>query len=76
MPNSLPYAKTAMFGSLCFIALYILFNLYMGYKTLLYIVPACMYFGKALCDVLMIINGYHLYKLWSRVIGCSRIIRI
>ena len=60
--NSLPYAKTAMFGSLCFIALYILFNLYMGYKTLLYIVPACMYFGKALCDVLMIINGYHLYK--------------
>ena len=60
--NSLPYAKTAMFGSLCFIALYILFNLYMGYKTLLYIVPACMYFGKALCDVLMIINGYHLYR--------------
>ena len=59
--NSLHYAKKAMFGSLCFIALYIVFNVYMGLKTLLYIVPACLYFGKALCDVLMIINGYHLY---------------
>ena len=32
--------KPYMFYSLCFIALYILFNVYMGVSTLLYILPA------------------------------------
>ena len=50
----------AMKYSLIFIALYILFNVYMALNTLIFVVPACLYFGKALCDVLMIVNGYHL----------------
>ena len=51
-----------MFFSLAFIALYVVFNVYMGLRTLIYLLPALLYFGKALCDVLMLVNGYHLYK--------------
>ena len=54
--------KKPMFFSLAFIALYVVFNVYMGLRTLIYLLPALLYFGKALCDVLMLVNGYHLYK--------------
>ena len=50
------------FWAMVFIALYIGFNVYMGLSTLLYVVPAALYFSKAFCDVLMAINGYKLYK--------------
>ena len=49
--------KTPMFYSLIFIMLYVAFNVYMGLQKLIYIVPALLYFGKALCDVLMLVNG-------------------
>merc|ERR1711871_1316247 len=55
-----------MFYGLCLIALYVLFNVYMGMKTLLFVVPAALYFTKALCDLLMLVNGFVLYK---QVIG-------
>lgn len=48
--------------SMVFIALYILFNVYMALQTLIFVIPACLYLGKALCDVLMLINGYHMLK--------------
>ena len=51
-----------MFYSLAFILLYIVFNVYMALQNLLLIVPAALYLGKALCDVLMGVNGYHMYK--------------
>ena len=51
------------FWAMVFIALYIGFNVYMGLSTLLYVVPAALYFSKAFCDVLMAINGYKLYKV-------------
>jgi len=60
--NALPYAKNVMFFSLVFIALYVGFNVYMGISKLLFIVPAVLYFAKALCDTLLLVNGYHLYK--------------
>lgn len=50
------------FWAMVFIALYITFNVYMGISTLLYVLPAGLYFAKAGCDVLMAINGYKLYK--------------
>jgi hypothetical protein len=51
-----------MFYSLILIALYVLFNVYMGMKTLIFVVPSALYFGKALCDALMLVNGFVLYK--------------
>jgi len=45
-----------------FIALYILFNIYMGMSVLIFVVPAVLYFTKAFIDVLMAISGYVLYK--------------
>ena len=54
--------KPFMFYSLCAIALYVAFNVYMGLQKLLLVLPAALYFGKALCDVLLLINGYPLYK--------------
>jgi hypothetical protein len=53
--------KKLMFYAMVFIALYIAFNIYMGLKTLIFVVPAAFYFTKALCDVLMIVCGYKLY---------------
>ena len=54
--------KKFMFYSLAFMLLYIAFNVYMGVCNMIFILPALLYFAKALCDVLMAINGYHLYK--------------
>ena len=34
----------------------------MGLGTLIWVVPALMYFGKALCDVLMLLSGYYMIK--------------
>ena len=42
--------------------LYVAFNIWMGLGALIFIVPALLYFGKALCDVMMLINGYYIYK--------------
>jgi len=50
------------FYSMIFIALYIGFNIYMGITYLLYVLPSALYFSKAFCDCLMVINGYKLYK--------------
>jgi len=50
------------FFALCFIALYVVFNCYMGLKYLIFVLPSALYFTKAFCDVLMAINGYKLYK--------------
>lgn len=54
--------KAYMFYSLIFVCLYIAFNVMMGLRTLIFVVPAALYFAKALCDVLMLINGFQLYK--------------
>ena len=43
--------KPYMFYSLCFIALYILFNVYMGVSTLLYVVPAVRLAAPWTCDL-------------------------
>ena len=43
--------KPYMFYSLCFIALYILFNVYMGVSTLLYVVPAVRLSAPWTCDL-------------------------
>ena len=48
--------------ALLFICLYVVFNVYMGLQNLLFVLPAVLYFGKALCDALMLISGYHLLK--------------
>jgi hypothetical protein len=55
-----------MFYALCLIVLYVLFNVYMGLKTLIFVLPSALYFSKAVCDALMLVNGYVLYK---KVIG-------
>lgn len=54
--------KPLMFYSLILMILYVAFNVYMGITKLLYIIPAVLYFVKALCDALMLVNGYWLYK--------------
>ena len=54
--------KPFMFYSMCFVLLYTAFNIYMGLQYLIFVVPGLLYFAKALCDVLMLINGYWLYK--------------
>jgi len=54
--------KMPMFFAMCFLMLYIGLNVYLGLGKLIYIVPALFYFGKALANVLMLVNGYFLYK--------------
>lgn len=54
--------KEYMFFSLCFLALYILFNVWMCISTLLFIIPAVLYGAKALVDILQLINAFELYK--------------
>jgi len=54
--------KSFMFYSLVLMILYVAFNVYMGITKLVYIVPAMLYFAKGLCDALMLVNGYWLYK--------------
>ena len=54
--------KPHMFYTLCFLALYILFNVHMALSTLRYVLPACLYGAKALVGVLQLICGVELYK--------------
>lgn len=54
--------KPYMFYTLCFLALYVVFNVYMAVSTLLYVIPACLYGAKAFVDVLQLICGFELYK--------------
>lgn len=54
--------KPYMFYSGIFLGLYVVFNVFMALQTLLYVVPPTLYLGKALCDVLMLVNGFKLYK--------------
>lgn len=50
------------FYTLCFLALYIVFNVYMTLHTLIYVLPAALYGTKAAIDVLQFICGLELYK--------------
>jgi len=53
---------TYMKYALGFIALYIAFNVYMGVSTLLFVLPAALYFTKAGIDLLMLISAYSIFK--------------
>ena len=47
---------------MCFLALYVFFNIYMTLSTLIYIIPAALYGAKAFIDVLQLATGFVMYK--------------
>ena len=57
---SVPNVKMYQFAAIIFIGAYAAFNVYTGVNTLVYLLPAVLYFAKALCSVLMLINAYPL----------------
>ena len=54
--------KEYMFYSMCVLALYVFFNIYMTLSTLIYIIPAALYGAKAFIDVLQLATGFVMYK--------------
>lgn len=55
-------SKLLRFYTLCFLGLYVVFNVYMTLHTLIWVLPAALYGTKAAVDVLQFICGFKLYK--------------